>query len=174
MDACLCNRLCQTPGDDLDRSQAKDLIPALNDHLRRLQLLLAQIKGFGLSRDVRYTVTSSKQRTSKALSVASLNLEPVDRICDTFGDDMDGFWRQLEEDDNIHKDLRRRISCVIIFLRSKLDASASVPLPVAAAFQGPRNYSELRHAGRKYLKISEKLGGLGCLFWLPVDIPYST
>lgn len=171
MDECLCSTVRQL-ASDFDEQQARDLIPALNSHLSNLQTLLAQLRGLGLTRDVKYTITVSNQRTVKALSVESVNLGPVDRVCDKFRDDVEGFWEP--SDDTVQTDLRRRIACAVIFLRSRLDVSASVPPQVVSAFQGPQNYVDLRHAGRKYLKIARKLGGIGALFWLPLDIPHST
>lgn len=171
MDTCLCDKVRRLTGN-LEKDQARNFIPELNTHLKHLQAFLAQLKGLGLARDIKYAITVSNQRTSKALSMDSIDLGPVDRVCDKFRDNINGFWES--SDDTVQRELRRRIACVVIFLRSKLDASASVPRDVADSFQGPQNYGDLRHAGRKYLKIARRLGGIGSLFWLPVDIPHST
>lgn len=172
MNTCLCETVCRL-ASEFNQSQAKDLIPALNAHLRQLQGILAQLRGLGLARDVKYAVTVSNQRADKVLSVDSVDLRPVDRVCAKFRGDPDNFWTPTD-DDCVHKELRRRIACVVIFLRSKLEPLATLPPTIANAFHGPQNYIELRHAGRKYLKIARKLGDIGSLFWLPHDIPQST
>lgn len=171
MSSCLCESVRRLAAD-FDEQQARDLVPSLNLHLRHLQSLLTQLRGLGLARDIKYVITASNQRAVKALSVDSVDLGPIDQIYDRFKDNFDGFWENSE--DPIQKEVRRRIACVVIFLRSKLDAFASVPSQIASAFQGSQNYADGRHAGRKYLKIARKLGDIGSLFWLPLDIPHST
>jgi hypothetical protein len=160
---------------DYDEGRAQSLIPALNCHLRDLRTLLARSKS--LTREVQYRITPNTQRTMKALYVDSVNLGPVDQVCERFTDDAEGFWRTAPSDDVVHVELRRRLACVVIFLRSKLDAEVWVPPEVATVFQGQQqqqNFTDIRHSGRKYIKIARKLGGLGSLFWLPLEIPPST
>jgi len=155
---------------DYDEAQAQSLLHDLNGLLRDLRALLARSKS--LSREVQYRITPSNQRTTKALSVESIDVSTVDRVCERFKDDVDGFW--TASDDAVHTDLRRRLACVVIFLRSKLDAEVWVPPQIASTLRGQQNYQELRHSGRKYINIARKLDGLGALLWLPLEIPPST
>ncbi|KAI1614882.1 hypothetical protein EDD36DRAFT_485226 [Exophiala viscosa] len=153
-----------------DEAQAQSLIHALNGLLRDLQGLLARSKS--LSREVQYRITPSNQRTTKVLSVESLDVSTIDQVREKFNDDVDGFW--TPSDDVVHNELRRRLACVVIFLRSKLEAEVWVPPQIASTIRGQQNYQELRHSGRKYINIARKLGGLGALLWLPLEIPPST
>ncbi len=175
---CLCDTVRQL-AKDFDEGRAQSLIPALNCHLRDLRALLARSKT--LTREVQYRITLNNQRTMKALYVDSVNIAPVDQVCQRFKDDVEGFWRITttpSSDDPVHVELRRRLACVVIFLRSKLAAEVWVPPAIASCFQGqqqqPQNYPELRNSGRKYIKIARKLGSLGSLLWLPLEIPPST
>lgn len=169
MDTCLCDTVSRLVKHyDADRAHA--LIPTLNCHLRDLRTLLAQSKS--LAREVQYQITASSPRTTKALVVDSVNLAPVNQVCERFGNDLDGFWAGSH--DVAHSELRRRLACVVIFLRSKLEADSWVPAQIAHTFQGHQNHPELRNSGRKYIKIARKLGGLGSIFWLPLEIPPST
>lgn len=169
MDACICSTVHRLT-KEYDDNRAKDVLPALNSHLADIRSLLAQSKS--LTRDVRYRVTLNHQRTMKALSVDVADSAPVDRVCDKFKDDLDGFWAPSE--DSVQGELRRRLACVVVFLRSKIDTQGSVPLHIASLFQGQQSYAELRNSGRKYIKIARRLGGLGNIFWLPLDVPPST
>ena len=169
MDVCMC-RVAHRLARDFNETEAKDLAPDLNRHLRDIYTLLTRSKT--LARDIQYRITLNNQRTSKALFVDSVDLAPVNRVCERFSRDIDGFW--TTSDDPVHADLRRRLACVAIFLRSKLDATSSVPPQIARLFQGQQNYADLRNSGRKYIKISRRLGGIGSIFWLPLDIPAST
>lgn len=169
MDTCLCSTIRRL-AQDYDESRAKDVIPAVNCHLRDLHAILAQFKS--LTRDVQYRITPNNQRTVKALSVGSVNLIPVDEVYERFKQDIEGFWTR--SDNTAHVELRRRLACVVTFLRSKLGAEVLVPPHIALLFQGQQGYPDVRHSGRKYLKISRKLGGVGSILWLPLDIPPST
>lgn len=169
MDMCVCNTVRQLAAD-YDEDRAKDVIPALNSHLRDLQVVLSRSKS--LTRSLQYQITSNNKRTKKALLVDSIDLAPIDQVCETFREDIQGFWTSSE--DSAHIELRRRLACVVIFLRSQLDPEASIPPQIARLFQKEQNYADLRHYGRKYIKISRKLGGLGAILWLPLNIPAST
>lgn len=166
---CLCDTV-HALVEKFDEDQALSLIPTLNDHLRDLQALLAQSKS--LARGVQYRFISNNQRTLKALFVDSINIEPVDRIYERFRDDANGFWTSSY--DVVHVELRRRLASIIVFLTSKINAELSVSPEISELFQGQQNYAELRNSGRKYIKIARKLGGLGSILWLPLDIPPST
>ncbi|KAI8300079.1 ABC transporter [Colletotrichum sp. SAR11_240] len=166
---CLCSSV-RLLSNQYDESQARNLIPALNRHLEDLRRLLAQSKS--LSRDVQFHVTPRNQRTSKALAVDSLDLTPVNQVREQFRENIDGFW--AVSDNRVPAELRRRLACVVIFLRSKLDAQVLVPPQVAEIFPGQHNYSDIRNSGRKYIQIARKLGGLGAILWLPLDVPPST
>lgn len=169
METCLCSAI-HTLAKKYDEAQAGELIPALNRHLKDLRNFLAQSKS--LSREVQYQITPRNQRTDKALFVDSVNLNPVDRVCQRFDQDVDGFW--AGSDDRVHLELRRRLACVVIFLRSRLDAQVLAPPQVVQVFPGQQNYVDMRNPGRKYIQISQKLGGIGAIFWLPLNIPPST
>ncbi|KAF9876777.1 hypothetical protein CkaCkLH20_05623 [Colletotrichum karsti] len=155
-----------------DEGRARELIPALNTHLEDLRRLLAQSKS--LARDVQFQVTPRNQRTNKALLVNSVDLAPVNQVREQFRENVDGFWAVSGSGGHANAELRRRVACVVVFLRSKLDAQASVPPQVAGIFSGQHNYTDVRNAGRKYIQIARKLGGLGSILWLPLDIPPST
>ncbi|KAH8666253.1 hypothetical protein BGZ61DRAFT_461791 [Ilyonectria robusta] len=110
----------------------------------------------------------------KIMSVKAIDTSQVNQICSRFNDDIDGFWKA--SGDVHHTELLRRLACVSIFLRSKLDpqdAQVWASPHISSAIKGSRT-SELRYAGKKYIKIARKLGGIGSLFWLPLDIPSST
>ncbi|KAG5750215.1 hypothetical protein H9Q72_006739 [Fusarium xylarioides] len=169
MDGCLCSTI-HTLAKDYDEAQAKDLIPALNRHLEDLRQFLAQAGS--LSRQLQYQITPRNQRTGKALFVDKVELTPVDRVFSRFENDVTGFW--AGSDDRVHLELRRRLACVVIFLRSKLDAQILAPPQVAEVFPGMQSFTDLRNPGRKYVQIAQKLGGVGAIFWLPLDVPAST
>ncbi|KXH56598.1 hypothetical protein CSAL01_03432 [Colletotrichum salicis] len=166
---CLCSSI-RLLSKQYDEERARELIPALNSHLEDVRRLLAKSKA--LSREVQYQITPRNQRTNKALSVDSVDLAPVKQIYEVFSENFDGFW--VASDDRVNADLRRRLACIVIFLRSKLDPEASVPPHIAKPFHGQTNYADIRNSGRKYIQIARKLGGLGSILWLPLDIPPST
>lgn len=166
---CLCSSI-QALATHYDESRAMELIHALNSHLGDLRRLLAHSKT--LSRGVHYQVTPRNQRTDKVLFVDSVDQAPVDQLCEKFSDDIDGFW--TASDNQAHMELRRRLGCVIIFLRFRLNGQMSMPSRIAEIFHGQHNFVEVRNSGRKYLQIARKLGGLGAIFWLPLGVPPST
>lgn len=166
---CLCSSI-QLLANQYDEGRARDLIPALNDHLEDLRRLLAQSKS--LSRDVKYQVTPRNQRTNKAIFVDSIDIGITNEIYEQFKENVEGFWAVSEN--RINTELRRRLACVVIFLRSKLDAQVLVPPQIAHIFHKNQNFVEVRNSGRKYIQIARKLGGLGSILWLPLDIPPST
>ncbi|RSL45018.1 hypothetical protein CEP54_014447 [Fusarium duplospermum] len=61
---------------------------------------------------------------------------------------------------------------IVIFLRSELNAPVLVPPRIARYFEGQKD-SELRHAGRKYIKMARRLDSIGSVLWLPLDVPFS-
>ncbi|KAH8658310.1 hypothetical protein BX600DRAFT_439478 [Xylariales sp. PMI_506] len=171
MDTCTC--LCSSVrrlAENYDEGQAKGLIPALNSHLGSVRTILAESKS--LQQQIQYRITLHNQRTVKALSLEAVDTRSVDQVCRRFEEDIERFW--THSDDPVHTELRRRLSCVVIFLRSQLASEVLAPPQIACLFQGQPNYQDLRNAGRKYIKISRKLGGLGSIVWLPLDIPAST
>ncbi|KAF6822655.1 LipA and NB-ARC domain-containing protein [Colletotrichum plurivorum] len=173
--ACLCSSIrLLANAETLDESRARDLIPALNGHLGDLRRLLGRSKS--LFRDVQYHVAPRNQRTSKALSVDAVDLAPANRMCERFREDVDGFWAAPNDDGHgaVNPELRRRLACVVIFLRSKLDAQVLAQPQIASLFSGSPNFADVRNSGRKYIQIARKLGGLGSILWLPLDIPPST
>ncbi|KAF4500835.1 nb-arc domain containing protein, partial [Fusarium agapanthi] len=125
-----------------------------------------------LSRQVQYQIIPRNQRTKKALFVDKVDLTPVDRVFARFEKDVTGFW--AGSDDRVHLELRRRLACVVIFLRSKLGAQILAPPQVAEVFPGVRSFTDLRSPGRKYDQIAQRLGGVEAIFWLPLDVPAST
>ncbi|KAF5563623.1 ABC multidrug transporter [Fusarium phyllophilum] len=169
MGGCLCNTI-HTLAKDYNEVEAKELIPALNRHLDNLRQFLGQASS--LSRQLQYQITPRNQRTGKALFVDKLDLTAVDRVFSRFENDVTGFW--AGSDDRVHIELRRRLACVVIFLRSKLDTQILAPAQVADAFPGVRSFTDLRNPGRKYVQIAQRLGGVGAIFWLPLDVPAST
>ncbi|CAJ0547343.1 Ff.00g040970.m01.CDS01 [Fusarium sp. VM40] len=169
MEACLCSAI-HTLANEYDEVQARELIPALNRHLKDVRHFLAQSKS--LSRDVPFQITPRNQRTDKALFVDSVDLTPVNQVSQRFANDVDGFW--AGSDDRVHTELRRRLACVVIFLRSKLGTQALASPQVAGVFHGQQDPADMRNPGRKYIQISQKLGGIGAIFWLPLNIPPST
>ena len=166
---CLCNTV-HLLAKDYDDARARDLIPTLNRHLNDIHLLLAASKS--LYRGVQYQITPKNERRNKVLTVDSVDLVSVDQVWNTFREDVDRFW--VGSINSAHSELRRRLACVVVFLRSILDAQASVPPHIARLFPEPLNYADVRNAGRKYIKIARKLGDLGAICWLPLDIPHST
>ncbi|CAH0043423.1 unnamed protein product [Clonostachys solani] len=169
MQECVCSTVGRL-SNYFDETRTAELVSALNKHLEQLRTLLAQSKS--LSRDVQYQIIPNNLRTSKVLSIQSIDFSPINRVHERFAGDPDSFWEHSE--DPAHVELRRRLICVILFLRSKLESTAAVPPRIARLLQGQKSYTELKNAGRKYITIGRKLGGIGCLFWLPLDVPPST
>ena len=165
---CLCRTIRQL-SEDFDETKTTRLASELNSHLEAIQRLLAKSKS--LSRDVHWQLIPSNQRTRKILSVKSIDLSILDRIYQTFKNDVRAFWAPTS--DSAHVEIRRRIACVTVFLRSELDREAWMSSEVTGLARGSKP-SELRFAGKKYVKIARKLGGIGSLFWLPLDVPSST
>ncbi|SPO01779.1 uncharacterized protein DNG_04452 [Cephalotrichum gorgonifer] len=130
------------------------------------------LEGFDYERIESYATLNYKKLNVESVIEDSVDLAPANQVCARFEQDLDGFWTATEYEGGT--DLRRRLACVVIFLRSKLDAEASVPLQVARVFQGQYNYLDIRNSGRKYIKIARKLGGLGAILWLPVSVSPST
>ncbi|KAF5009308.1 hypothetical protein FDECE_4455 [Fusarium decemcellulare] len=168
MATCICSAV-RLLAEQYDENRARELIPSLNSHLKDLRTVLAQSKS--LTREVQYRITSTNDRTSRAFFVYKVDLEPVYELYRRFGDNLEGVW--TAPDNHVHPDLRRRLACVVVFLRSKLD-SHMVPPQIARVFPGQKNFTDIRNSGRKYIKIARKLGGLGSILWLPLDIPPST
>ncbi|KAF5579464.1 mfs multidrug transporter [Fusarium pseudocircinatum] len=167
MNGCLCNKI-HTLAKDYD--DVRELIPALNRHLEDLRQLLTKAKS--LAGEVQYQITRRNKRTERALFVDKVDLAPVDLVCSKFDSDVDGFW--AGSNDPVHFELRRRLTCVVVFLRSKLNAQILAPHQGAQVFPGVKSFIDLRNSGRKYVQISQKLGGVGAIFWLPLSISPST
>ncbi|KAJ3545931.1 hypothetical protein NM208_g2263 [Fusarium decemcellulare] len=164
---CLCGTIRQLEAD-FDPDKATELASELNKHLAAIRSILAKSKS--LSREVRYQVIPNNQRTMKISSLKSVDIEGTNAIYDRFKDDANGFWNF---DNNGYRELRRRLACVVVYLRSKLDAQSWVPPNLSSIVQGQKP-SELRYAGNKYIKMARKLGGVGSILWLPLDVPSST
>ncbi|KAF4458607.1 mfs multidrug transporter [Fusarium albosuccineum] len=168
MATCICSAV-RLLAEQYDENRARELIPSLNCHLKDLRTVLAQSKS--LTREVQYRITSINDRTSRAFFVDKIDLEPIYELYRRFGDNLEGVW--TAPDNHVHPDLRRRLACVVVFLRSKLD-SHMVPPQIARVFPGQKSFTDIRNSGRKYIKIARKLGGFGSILWLPLDIPPST
>jgi hypothetical protein len=166
--ACLCGCINQLI-DNFDPKTAAGLASGLNKHLEAIRSILARNKS--LAKEVRYQIIPSNQRTAKILSLHSIDLVKAERLHGAFKDDVKGFW--VASGDALHQELRRRIACITIFLRSKVDDNAWASHDVSNLIQG-RTLSELRYAGSKYIKIARRLGGIGSILWLPLEIPAST
>ncbi|KAM0345664.1 hypothetical protein ACHAPU_006318 [Fusarium lateritium] len=166
--ACSCTGINQLI-DNFDPNKSADLASRLNKHLEALRTILVRNKS--LSKEVRYQIIPSNQRTAKILSLQPLGYGKVRQLHDSFADDTKSFW--TTPGDVFHQELRRRIACMTIFLRSKLDDKLWMSQDVANIIQG-RTLSELRYAGSKYIKIARRLGGVGSILWLPTAVPAST
>lgn len=171
MNACLCTVVHQL-AESFDEAQAKAIWPALNQHLRDVRAVLAQSRY--LAQEAHYAVTPNNARTAKVLAVESIDLAPIARLRDRLAQDPNAFWGEASADDAVHNALQRRLACVVLFLRSRIDAEAPVPPRIKALFPGQQNYLELRTCGRKYLKMSRRLSQLGSVLWLPLEVPHST
>ncbi|KAI5455617.1 hypothetical protein BGZ63DRAFT_518964 [Mariannaea sp. PMI_226] len=165
---CLCNEVRQL-ADLFDENEAKRLTSDLNKHLATIRAILGKSKA--LARDVRYQVVLNNQRTMKILSIRDSDITRANQIYRKYKDNIKGFW--VSSNDLVHAELRRRLACVSIYLLSKMNAAEQVPPIVADLVRGAK-LSELRYAGRKYIKIARKLGSIGSIIWLPLDVPAST
>ncbi|KAI1056659.1 hypothetical protein LB507_001489 [Fusarium sp. FIESC RH6] len=158
--ACLCKQI-----DNADTVSAS----SLNKHLEAIRAILGRNKA--LAKEVRYQIIPSNQRTAKILSLHSITFTKISALYTRFENDTKGFW--TAEGDGLLQELRRRIACVTIFLRSKINDDAWIADDVADVVKG-RTLSELRYAGSKYIKIARRLGGVGSVLWLPLEVPAST
>ena len=158
--ACLCKQI-----DNADTLSAS----SLNKHLEAIRAILGRNKA--LAKEVRYQIIPSNQRTAKILSLHSITFTKISALYTRFENDTKGFW--TAEGDGLIQELRRRIACVTIFLRSKINDDAWIAEDVADVVKG-RTLSELRYAGSKYIKIARRLGGVGSVLWLPLEVPAST
>ncbi|KAK6209140.1 hypothetical protein LQW54_006594 [Pestalotiopsis sp. IQ-011] len=171
MGTCICSSVHHL-AESYDEDRARSLVSALNSHLKDLSDLLSQSRL--LCREVQYRITPINQLTTKVLSVESVDRTPVDQVCERFREDSEGFWSESAVADGVHSELRRRLACVVIFLRSKLNAQAAVPPQIANVFSGQPDNTNFRNFGRKYIHIARKLGSIGAIFWLPLSIGHST
>ncbi|POR38311.1 hypothetical protein TPAR_01484 [Tolypocladium paradoxum] len=165
---CLCSTICQL-AETFDPDRALGLVSGLNLHLSAIRTILAKSKS--LSRDVGYQIVPNNPRTAKVLSARASDPKTTAQILHRYGNDVSGFWSG--SDVPVPADLRRRLACIAIDLRSNLDAQAWVPPGLASFVQGQK-VSELRYAGKKYIKMARRLGGIGSMVWLPLDVPSST
>ncbi|KAF4979182.1 hypothetical protein FZEAL_4555 [Fusarium zealandicum] len=149
---CLCNTIREL-ADGFDPDKAMLLVADLNKHLAAVRSILGKSKS--LTREVRYQVTPNSPRTAKILSVQTIDIATPTQIYERFRDDIPGFWASSADDK--HPELRRRLACVTVFLRSKLNGQGWVSSDIASVVQGQK-VSELRYAGNKYIKIARKLG----------------
>lgn len=168
MTSCVCMTVNHL-ASNFNEALATELVPALNQHLTALCAILSRSRSF--SRNIPYNITPTNHRTSKLLSIHENDLTAVDEVCDRFKEDLASFWKP--SNDPTHMELFRRLACVVIFLRSELDAQTSVPLELRDFVEG-HNSSELRYAGKRYLKTSRRLDGIGAVFSLPLGVPSST
>ena len=177
---CLCasiRDLSQNP----DEARTIDLAQDLNDHLRDLQKVLAYSKE--ASREIDFKITPNNGRVKKTFSFDAPDLETLEQICSKVSRDPTWFWdRDRDNTDeavgecSVHVALQRRLACIVVFLRSLVDAQAPIPSYIEGLFQSKCKYrsTDIRNAGRKYINISKKLGDLGSIFWLPTSVPYTT
>lgn len=170
MTSCFCSTIRHLV-EDFQERQLEELVPAINSHLADLRCLLTRSKR--IARQVDFQVIPRKQRTNKALTVDSDDTASVVQACQQFENDVYGFWSLLSNDQT-HNELRRRLACVVVYLRSKLGSNVLVPVEMRHVLQGHQNLSEIRNAGRKYLQIARKLNDLGAIIWLPLNVPPST
>ncbi len=168
METCLCSTINRL-ADAFNESEARSLSLELNKHLSSIRTMLEQSKT--LAHDVRYRIVPIDQRTAKILSIQHLDNTRVSRICEKVKDAIEHFW--TPSDDVDHDKLRRRLACVMIYLRSKMNNHDLVPPAISSLVQGMK-ISELRYAGRKYIKVARRLGSIGSMIWLPLDVPAST
>ena len=165
---CLCSNV-QRVAEAFDEVSAKRLLPSLNQHLKDIHSIFAKSKH--IARDANYIILPNNQRTMKILSLRNIDASGVDQLCKRLKTDMETFW--TPSNDPINTELCRRIACVVVFLRSKLKIDAPLPDEIAK-YAKENNPTELRYAGKKYLKMARKLGDIGSVFWLPQNIPTST
>lgn len=168
MATCLCGVVNQL-ASDFNEDEAQCLASDLNKHLGAIHTILKKSKA--LSHNVRYQVVPTDQRTAKILSIQHLDTTGVRQICDRLDDEPNEFW--VPSDNSTHAKLHRRLACVVIYLRSSMKSLELVPPRISSLVQGMK-VSELRYAGRKYLKIARKVGRIGSILWLPLDVPAST
>lgn len=165
---CLCSTIRELAKGQ-DAGEVLDLAIDLKKHLADVRSVLAKSKS--LTRDVRYSVVPNNQRTMKILNVQSIDYTTANQIYQHLHHDVSGLWEASTLE--VHAELRRRMACIIIFLRSRLDTNGWVTADISDVVQGQK-LSELRYAGRKYIKIARRLGGIGAVLWLPLEVPSST
>jgi hypothetical protein len=172
---CLCDAVARL-SQSFDPDVAAALAPDLSRHLSAIRALLSRSKP--LSRDVGYQVVPSNQRTAKVLSARPSDPKALARLSFRCRDGPTALWDATSPDGLeavVPSELRRRVVCVIVDLRSSLglDSKDWVPPGLENLVRGQKT-SELRYAGKKYIKMARKLGGVGSLLWLPLDVPSST
>ncbi|KAH6689807.1 hypothetical protein F5X68DRAFT_204288 [Plectosphaerella plurivora] len=172
---CLCDTVAQL-ARSFDPDVAAALSSDLSRHLSAIRSVLARSKP--LSRDVGYQVVPNNQRTAKVLAARPSDPKALARLAFRCRDGAAAFWTASSPDGFdavVPSELRRRVACVVVDLRSNLglDAQDWVPPGLADLYRGLKA-SELRYAGKKYIKMARKLGGVGSILWLPLDVPSST
>lgn len=165
---CLCSTV-RDLADNFDQGRATGLAAELNRHLGAVRTLLAKSKA--LNRDVGYQVIPNNHRTSKIFAAHSIDSKTPVEICHRYQGNPREFF--TSEDPVVHPELRRRLACAVIYLRSSLDTQSWASPDISPLIQGQK-LQELRYAGKKYIKMARRLGGIGSILWLPQSVPSST
>lgn len=165
---CLCSAIRDLT-DDYDQARATSLASELNLHLGAIRRLLAKFKP--LSRDIGYQVVPNNPRTSKIFAIQSVDHETPAQICRVYGEDLQSFF--TADGGLAYQEVRRRLACIVIYLRSTQSTEGWVSADIADLVKGQK-LQELRYAGRKYIKMGRRLGGVGSMLWLPTHVPSST
>ena len=165
---CLCDQV-RALANNFNELEAKRLIVHLNVHLRAVRNLYTKSKSFASA--LRYEVRDKKQRTSKILSLQTVDTTRQEETLQSFQDNPSGFWQRT--DDVTHSELGRRLACVVAYLRHQLFKNVQNTSSVSVFAPDAKN-ADLRGAGKKFIVITRRLGGIGSLFCLPLDIPSST
>ncbi|OAA65305.1 Cation/H+ exchanger [Niveomyces insectorum RCEF 264] len=181
---CLCSTVAEL-ALAFDNNRALGLADELHRHLAAVRSILAKCRPLGRQIGFQVVPGGSQSRALKIRSARATKAQTMDGICRRFVGDPASFWlcddeNAATEDKALVTELRHRLACVVVNLRSELTARSSdadtegwIPPDLAAVVRG-RNVSELRYAGKKYIKMARKLGSAGSLVWLPLDVPSST
>ncbi|KAL8296021.1 hypothetical protein RB600_001487 [Gaeumannomyces tritici] len=124
-----------------------------------------------LARLVHYKVTPKAKRTAKLLSVETLDTTAQQQIFARFQDNPEAFWEPPTC--GLHAQLGRRVAHIAMYLRSRLHPD-HLPSSTIAVFVPDPSATKHRYVGKRYVEIARRLGGMGAVFCLPLDIPDST